>query len=620
MGPDLGGAGDPPLRRDEEGRDVRRRHAAADRLRARSTSATSSATRRRTSSRATSACGGRTSSTRWAGTTTASRPSGASRTTSTSAASRTSPYEPGLKLAMADDAARKQPAAPRLARELHRALPRAHRRGREGVQGALAPARRSRSTGASSTRRSTSTRAAPRSGASSTSSARATSTRSRRRRCGTSTSRPRSRRPRSRTARSAAPSTTSRFGVEGGGSFVIATTRPELLPGVRRRDRAPRRRALQAALRQAGRHAALPRAGADLPERARRPREGHRHPDGLHLRRRDRRAVVARAAAGAAAGRRPRRPPRARALRRRGLGEPRRDGGDRARTASSWASRCARRRRGSSSCCATPRPRPPATARRRSPPSRGRSSTRSSSTRRATARSSSSPRGSGSCASSSTSRRSSRRGERVSWHPDFMRLRFRNWTENLNLDWCISRQRYFGVPFPLWYSVAKDGSTDFSKPLVADEKDLPVDPVTAAPPGYREEQRDQPGGFRGGGGRLRHLVHVLADAADQRRAGSAARAARAPLPDGRAAAEPRDHPHLGLLHDREGAPPREDDPLAPRRHLRLGARPRPQEDVEEQGQRDHARCTCSTSTAPTRSATGRSPRGSGPTPPSTRRC
>jgi len=88
-------------------------------------------------------------------------------------------------------------------------------------------------------------------------------------------------------------------------------------------------------------------------------------------------------------------------------------------------------------------------------------------------------------------------GDRIAWHPDFMRQRFRNWTENLNLDWCVSRQRFFGVSFPLWYRVKPDGTTDFDAPILADEKTLPVDPTADVPPGYTEAQRDQPGGFTG---------------------------------------------------------------------------------------------------------------------------
>ena len=89
------------------------------------------------------------------------------------------------------------------------------------------------------------------------------------------------------------------------------------------------------------------------------------------------------------------------------------------------------------------------------------------------------------------------RGEAIAWHPDFMRLRYRNWTENLQVDWCISRQRYFGVPFPVWYPLDEEGTPDHDRPIVAPPEAMPVDPMTDPPPGYEPAQRDRPGGFSG---------------------------------------------------------------------------------------------------------------------------
>jgi valyl-tRNA synthetase len=87
------------------------------------------------------------------------------------------------------------------------------------------------------------------------------------------------------------------------------------------------------------------------------------------------------------------------------------------------------------------------------------------------------------------------RGKELTWWPDFMRVRFENWVNGLIGDWNITRQRFFGVPFPVWYPIDADGVTDFLAPILADEASLPVDPTTAVPPGFAEAQRNQPGGF-----------------------------------------------------------------------------------------------------------------------------
>jgi valyl-tRNA synthetase len=86
-------------------------------------------------------------------------------------------------------------------------------------------------------------------------------------------------------------------------------------------------------------------------------------------------------------------------------------------------------------------------------------------------------------------------GREMSWHPDFMRVRFENWTNGLTGDWLVSRQRFFGVPIPVWYGLDDSGDRDYDRVLTPDAAQLPVDPTTDVPPGYTEDQRGVAGGF-----------------------------------------------------------------------------------------------------------------------------
>ena len=86
-----------------------------------------------------------------------------------------------------------------------------------------------------------------------------------------------------------------------------------------------------------------------------------------------------------------------------------------------------------------------------------------------------------------------RRGAELRWHPAYMKARYDDWIRGLNGDWLISRQRFFGVPFPLWYPLDENGATRYDAPILPSTTALPLDPSSAVPPGYTADQRGQAG-------------------------------------------------------------------------------------------------------------------------------
>ena len=177
------------------------------------------------------------------------------------------------------------------------------------------------------------------------------------------------------------------------------------------------------------------------------------------------------------------------------------------------------------------------------------------------------------------------RGEEITWIPAHMKHRYDNWVGGLNGDWLVSRQRFFGIPFPVWYPLDSDGEPDHDHPLMPTRGPAARRPVDAGAARLHRGPARQARRLHRRPRRDGHLGDLVADAAHRRHVGRRRRPVLAGLPLRPGHPGARHHPHLAVLPRRPRRLREPGRPVVARDDLRLHRRPRPQEDVEVQGQR-----------------------------------